>query len=117
MNTRPQSSQLAESLWTDSGIKSGISKRELISTRRRKERKKKAQAGNEWSNVLSKPSQTGKKPPPPLRLHAPRENGRVPVSFQDSDVTLDGREAGGQVGLKWRLRSAAHSHCRLQFPS
>ena len=31
-NTRPQSSQLAEALWTDSGRKSGISVRELIST-------------------------------------------------------------------------------------
>ena len=31
-NIRPQSSQLAEPLWTDSGIKSGISVRELIST-------------------------------------------------------------------------------------
>ena len=31
-NTQPQSSQLAEPLWTDPGIKSGISVRELIST-------------------------------------------------------------------------------------
>ena len=31
-NTRSQSSQLSESLWTDSGLKSGISLRELIST-------------------------------------------------------------------------------------
>ena len=31
-NTRPQSSQLAEPLWTNPGIKSGISVRELIST-------------------------------------------------------------------------------------
>ena len=31
-NTRPQSSQLAEPLWTDPGLKSGISVRELIST-------------------------------------------------------------------------------------
>ena len=30
-NTRPQSSQLAEPLWVDRGIKSGISVRELIS--------------------------------------------------------------------------------------
>ena len=52
-NIRPQSSQLAEPLWTDLCIKSGISVRELISTekkkKRRKERKKerkKAQARN-----------------------------------------------------------------------
>ena len=31
-NTRPQSSQLAEPLWTDTGLKCGISVRELIST-------------------------------------------------------------------------------------
>ena len=46
---RPQSSQLAESLWTDPGINGGISVRELISTL-----KKKAQAGNEWSKILKK---------------------------------------------------------------
>ena len=42
-NTQPQSSQLAEPLWTDPGRKNGISVHELISTL-----KKKAQAGNEW---------------------------------------------------------------------
>ena len=31
-NTRPQSSQLAEPLWTDPGLNSGISVRELISS-------------------------------------------------------------------------------------
>ena len=31
-NVRPQSSQLAEPLWTDAGLKSEISVRELIST-------------------------------------------------------------------------------------
>ena len=40
-NTRPQSSQLAGPLWTDPGIKSGISVHELIST----SKKKKAQSG------------------------------------------------------------------------
>ena len=43
-NIRPQSSQLAEPLWTDPGVKSGNSVRELISTSKKK--KKKAQAGN-----------------------------------------------------------------------
>ena len=42
-NTRPQSSQLAEPLWTDPGVKSGITVRELISTYKKK-KKKKAQA-------------------------------------------------------------------------
>ena len=47
-NNRPHLSQLAEPLWTDPGIKSGISVRELISTL------KEVQAGNEWSNILKK---------------------------------------------------------------
>ena len=64
-NTRPQSSQLAEPLWTDHGLKSGISVRELISTSKKK---KKAQAGNEWSNIPPKSSQTSKTPSPPLQL-------------------------------------------------
>ena len=50
-NIQPQSSQLAEPLWTDSGIKSGISVCKLISTSK-KEGKKKAQVGNKWSNIL-----------------------------------------------------------------
>ena len=44
-NTRPQSSQLAEPLWTDPGVKSGISARELISTYKKK-KKKNVQSGN-----------------------------------------------------------------------
>ena len=39
-NIRPQSSQLAEPLWTNSGMKSGISVRELISTLHFKKKKK-----------------------------------------------------------------------------
>ena len=31
-NTQPQSSQLAQPLWTDPGLRSGISVRKLIST-------------------------------------------------------------------------------------
>ena len=41
----------SEPLWTDSGIKSEICVRELIST---SEKKAKAQAGNKWSNILPK---------------------------------------------------------------
>ena len=40
-NTRPQSSQFAEPLWTDPGLKSGISVLELISALKRS-------AGGEW---------------------------------------------------------------------
>ena len=57
-NTRSQSSQLAEPLWTEPGLKSGINERELISTL-----KKKAQAGNELLNILPKSSHSRKKPP------------------------------------------------------
>ena len=66
-NIRSQSSQLAEPLWTDPDLKSRISLRELISTLK----KKKAQAGNELSNILPKPSHARKKPPPVYnyRLH------------------------------------------------
>ena len=71
-NIRPQSSQLAEPQWTDPGIKSGISVRDLISTSRKekkKEGKKKAQAESEWSNILRISSQERKKPPPPPVRH------------------------------------------------
>ena len=37
-NIRPQSCQLAEPLWTDPGIKRGISVRELISTSKKKKK-------------------------------------------------------------------------------
>ena len=60
-NARLQSSQVSEPLWTDPGQKSGISLRELISIK-----KKKAQAGNELSNMLPKSSYAKKKTPPPL---------------------------------------------------
>ena len=63
-NSQPQSSQLAEPLWTDPGLKSGISVCELISTSKKQTNKKarKAQAGSEWSNTLPKFMQTRKKP-------------------------------------------------------
>ena len=40
-NSRPQSPQLAEPLWTDPGIKSGIGACELIKTSKQKTKKKK----------------------------------------------------------------------------
>ena len=64
-NTRLQSSRLAEPLWTDLGLKSGISLRELISTLKKKKRKKKALTGNELSNILIKSLHSRKKPAPP----------------------------------------------------
>ena len=61
-NTQPQSSQLADPLWTDPGLMSGISVRDLTSLKKKKE-KKKAQAGNELLNILPKSSHARKKPP------------------------------------------------------
>ena len=63
-NTRSQSSQFSESLWTDPGVKSGISTREIISTK-----KIKTQAENELSNILLKSSHARKKPPPPPHFY------------------------------------------------
>ena len=62
-NTRPQSSQLAEPLWTDPSIKNGISVREL-SPLYLKIFFFKAQAENESPNLPSKSSLRKKKPPP-----------------------------------------------------
>ena len=56
-NTRPQSSQFAEPLWTEPDLRSGISVH--------LKKKKKAQAGNELSNNLPKFSQARKKPAQP----------------------------------------------------
>ena len=58
-NTWPQTPQLAEPLWTDPGVKSGISVRKLISTLK----KKRALAGNEWSKILPQSLHARKKPP------------------------------------------------------
>ena len=64
-NTRSQSSQLAKPLWTDPGLKSGMSVRELISTlKKKKEKKKRRRELNCWTFAQS-PRHAGKKPPPP----------------------------------------------------
>ena len=57
-NTRSQSSQLVELLWTDPGLNCGISVRELISTLKKK---KETQAGIQLSNILPKSSHVRKK--------------------------------------------------------
>ena len=57
--TQSQSSQLAEPLQTDLGLKSGISWRKLTFTL-----KKNVQAGDELSNILKKSSLARKKPLP-----------------------------------------------------
>ena len=58
--TFSQPSQLTEPMQADPGIESGISVYKLISTKK----KKKAQVGNKWSNILPKSLQARKKPPP-----------------------------------------------------
>ena len=60
-NIQSQSSQLAEPLWTDPGLESGISVCKLISTLKKKE----VQAGNKLSNIFPKSSHMRKRPPPP----------------------------------------------------
>ena len=61
-NTRPQSSQLAEPLWTDPGLKSGLGMRELISTptTHPPQKKKKKSAGGEPWNLPQCPRKRGK---------------------------------------------------------
>ena len=76
-NTRSQSSQLAEPLWTNPGIKSGISVHKLISTL-----KKKAQMGNEVLNILPNSSQVRKKPPLCAYSNSLRENVSPGVFLQ-----------------------------------
>ena len=60
-NTRPQSSQLAEPLWTDPGVKSGISVREPISISKKK---KKKGADRECTAKLFKKIPAAMKKPP-----------------------------------------------------
>ena len=59
-NIWPRSSQLAEPLWTDPGIKSGISVCELIST---KKKKKSGRQGINGPTFFKKLLQARKKPP------------------------------------------------------
>ena len=59
-----QSSQLAEPLWTYLEHTSGISVRELIANSKKK--KKKAQAGNQSSNILPKILASKEKKPAPM---------------------------------------------------
>ena len=54
-DTQPQPGQFAEPLWTDPGLKNEISVLELIFNNNNK----KAQVGNEWSNILPDSSRMG----------------------------------------------------------
>ena len=57
--TQPQSSQLADPLWTDPGLRSGISMRDLISTLK-KERKKNRRRGMNCRAFSPNPRTRGK---------------------------------------------------------
>ena len=70
-----QCSQLAEPLWTDPGIKSGIRVCELISSSK----------GNKWSNILKKFSQAMKKPSPGCSLN---DFSVMSPIFGNKDVSL-----------------------------
>ena len=62
-NTQSLLSQIAEPLWTDPGLKSGISVHELISTSKKKKEEKNAQARKKLSNILPKSLHARKKQP------------------------------------------------------
>ena len=61
-NMRPQLCQLAEPPWTDPGVKSGISVRELISTKKKK-REKKHRLRMNGRTFSPNPCKRAKKPP------------------------------------------------------
>ena len=61
-NIRPQSSQLAEPLWTDPGVKSAISVREQISTNKKQTKtRRQAMSGRTF---FPNPRKQAKKPAP-----------------------------------------------------
>ena len=95
----------AEPLWTDPGIKSGISVHELISASPPPKKKKKVQAGNEWSNILPKSSLTRKKLPQWLagKIDLPylvKATARSSAN-QSYHVCIDGKlKQGGLLALR-----------------
>ena len=65
-NIRPQSSQIAEPLWTYPGPKSGISVRELISTLQQQQQQQKSAGGDRMVQPSPQSWHARKKPPPEL---------------------------------------------------
>ena len=59
-NTQSQSSQLAEPLWTDPGLQSGISVREPISNKIKKKEKKRRKRGMNCRTCCQNPRNRGK---------------------------------------------------------
>ena len=84
-NAQPQSSQLAELLWTDSGLYSGSGVRELISTL------KKAQAENGSSDILQKSAHARKKPPP-LPVGGKKKEAKPPKKGEKQKQQLNNKQ-------------------------
>ena len=100
VNTRPQSSQFAEPLWTDPGIKSEISVRELISTKKGREKERKVQAGNRQTfppNARSEEKATTES----VKLFRKESSVRL-ISFTEDFMPYLCLllEASGKVGLR-----------------
>ena len=95
-----ESERKGEQIETETDRRTGRSRereRELISTLKKKEKKTKAQAGNEWSKVFPKSSQARKKKPPhterpggtllpDLRLHP--ESSRFRIQWVRSKINF-----------------------------
>ena len=77
-STRPQSSQLAEPLWTDPGLKSGFGVRELIATLEKKKKQKSPGGERIVEHSQKKNLQARKKPPP--------NSNRLPTVHCDNEL-------------------------------
>ena len=84
VNTLPQSSQLAEPLWTDPGIKSGIGVRKLILL------KEECMQGMSHQTFPQKSAQAWKKPPPPLPPNQVTENVNTNSPIMPTERSLGG---------------------------
>ena len=84
-NIWPQSSQIAEPLWTDPGIKIEIGVRKLIARRRRKRRREKRRRGMNGRTVSQMSSQVSEKPPPTSRRPTPRFQTK-PLRYSTADA-------------------------------
>ena len=100
---RPQSYQPAEPLWTDPGMKTGISVRELISTPNNK-----AQAGNEWLQILPRSLQARKKPS--LHTGVPAVSGKTWYNCLILNAQTSVKVMPGRIKVQ-QIRSNSVIHC------
>ena len=111
-NARPQSSQFADPPWTDSGLKSGKSAREMISTSKKK---KKHRRGNDSSTLPPNPRMRGKASSttqcsdltgkPEGMSVVPRAGGGFSLACKDLGKCLT-TQKNLRFFLKWRLARA-----------